>query len=58
MQVQTKEEVLKEMENMVSRINDDSEFNTAIDKLIKELDIEKSLPKTSGNDKAARSADL
>lgn len=58
MKVQSKEEVLKEMEDMVSRINDDSEFNSAIDKLIQELDIEKPLQKISGNDKAARSADL
>ena len=58
MKVQSREEVLKEMEDMVSRINDDSEFNSAIDKLIQELDIEKPLQKISGNDKAARSADL
>lgn len=59
MQVQTKEEILKEMEEMVSRINDETEFNSAIDNLIKELDLEQPLPqKKSGNDKAARSADL
>jgi hypothetical protein len=58
MQVQSKEEVLKEMEEMVSRINDESEFNSAIDNLIKELEIDQPLHKQPGLDKAAKSADL
>ncbi len=58
MKNQSREEVMKEMDEMVSRINDDTEFNRSIDKLIKELEVENPLQKQPNLDKSARSADL